>query len=324
MSLTIQQYCPEDAVAWDAFVHTSRNGTLFHTRRFLSYHQEGTFTDASLIIRDAQTIVALLPAALVDGVLVSHPGASYGGLVLPWNSGMKETGEVIDAVMAYAQQKQYLGIRFLRLPPPSVRRRFSDDQEYWLYQRGWKTFRFELATSLFLRGLTEETLLSSYDGKCRNSVRQGMKSGLTVALSDDIDTYWPMLEATLEARHHTKPTHTLQQFARLREMCPQEARLITASHEGKIIAGIVFVTLHDKAVYTLYIAQDFAFQHLRPLPVLVHALAELSIREGRDVLHFGISTEDSGKEVNDGLFFFKESFGGVSVRRESWEYTFPL
>jgi hypothetical protein len=82
----------------------------------------------------------------------------------------------------------------------------------------------------------------------------------------------------------------------------------------------VFATLHDRALYTLYIAQDFAQQGKRPLPLLVHELACLTLREGRDVLDFGISTEAGGTVVNDGLFFFKESFGGESVRRESWEW----
>jgi len=328
MSIRIEPHTPAHKDTWEAFIESSRNGTLFHTRRFLAYHPEGTFSDASLLFYKDDHLVAVLSAALIEEsgkkMLVSHPGASYGGLVLSPKYGMKETGEIVDALMAYAGAEGYAGIRFFRLPPPSVRRTYSDDQEYWLYQKQWKVFRYELATSLFLRGLTtEETLLESYEGKCRNAVRQGMKGGATVSVSDDLDQFWPVLEETLKARHGTKPTHTLEAFKALRASCPGEARLIAAEHEGKIIAGIVFVTLHDKALYTLYIAQNFEFQNLRPLPLLVHELAKLALAEKRDVLHFGISTEDGGKEVNEGLFFFKESFGGVSVRRESWECTLP-
>lgn len=327
MSIHIEPYTPAHQEAWEAFVKDSRNGTLFHTRRFLAYHPEGAYKDASLLLYKDDHLVAVLPAAVVEDngkkMLVSHPGASYGGLVLSSKYGMKETGEMVDALMAYARVEGFAGIRFLRLPPPSVRRAYSDDQEYWLYQKNWKMFRYELATSLFLQGITEETLLETYEGKCRNAVRQGMKGGATVSVSDDVDQFWPVLEETLNARHGTKPTHTLEAFKALQASCPGEARLIAAEHEGKIIAGIVFVTLHSKALYTLYIAQNFAFQQLRPLPLLVHELAKLALIEKRDVLHFGISTEDGGKEVNEGLFFFKESFGGVSVRRESWECTLP-
>jgi len=141
-----------------------------------------------------------------------------------------------------------------------------------------------------------------------------------VGLSEDATAFWPILEGALSERHSTHPTHTLAQFQRLQACCPGEVRLLAAFEGTKMIAGIAFVTLHDDSLYTLYIAQDFAFQHLRPLPLLMHELLKLAVSEHRTVVHFGISTEDAGKTVNDGLFFFKESFGGQSVRHESWQY----
>jgi hypothetical protein len=58
----------------------------------------------------------------------------------------------------------------------------------------------------------------------------------------------------------------------------------------------------------------------------MHALLteaiRLAIQEKRRVLHLGVSTEDGGKKINEGLFFFKESFGCRPVRRESWEILF--
>lgn len=35
---------------WDNFVLNSNNGTMFHSRKFLSYHPEGRFKDTSLVI----------------------------------------------------------------------------------------------------------------------------------------------------------------------------------------------------------------------------------------------------------------------------------
>jgi hypothetical protein len=65
---------------WDDFVAASDNGTIFHTRRFLSYHPQGRFPDASAVVRKNGKIFAVLPAAVVerDGkmILSSHSGAS--------------------------------------------------------------------------------------------------------------------------------------------------------------------------------------------------------------------------------------------------------
>lgn len=323
--MDIRPFSAGDAKMWDDFVSGSRNGTFFHTRRFLGYHPEGKFQDASLLFLDSSGIQATLSAAIqdIDGkkFLVSHPGASYGGLALSAKIGMKETGEILSALKAYAQEQKYDGIRFLRLTPPSVRREFSDDQEYWMFHTEWKTFRIELATSLSLIDMQEDTVLEHFSGKCRNMVRQAERAGLAVRETDDFASFWPILEGMLGAKHASRPTHSLEEITRLKSLCPQDVLLFGAYLGDQMVAGIVGIVLGDLALYTLYMAQDYTHQNIHPLHLLVSELAKTCISEGRRVLHFGISTEDGGTVVNDGLFFFKESFGGTSVRRESWEYT---
>ena len=41
MRITVRKYKQSDLKAWDNFVNTSSNGTIFHLRSFLSYHIEG-------------------------------------------------------------------------------------------------------------------------------------------------------------------------------------------------------------------------------------------------------------------------------------------
>lgn len=322
--MQVISYSDNRLAAWDAFVAESRNGTFFHTRRFLGYHPAGKFKDASLFFEKDDNICATLSAAAVeeDGKrwLVAHPGASYGGLVLSHKCGMAETREILDALMTHAKGAAFHGVRFLRLTPPSVRRASSDDQEYWLYQTGWQLMRFELATSLFLTGVAEEDVYALFSGKCRNAVRQGERSGLVVRESQDFASFWPILEGMLQARHAAKPTHSLPEIQKLKQLCPEDIRLFAAYDGDRMVAGTVGIVLHPGAIYTLYMAQDYEYQEKRPMHLLLAHVAKLCIREKKSVLHFGISTEDGGKVVNDNLFFFKESFGGRSVRRESWQY----
>ena len=70
MSYTIRPYDESLSGKWDEFVmQHAMNGTFLHTRRFLSYHPEGRFTDASLMIYNGQELCAVIPAAVqaVDG-----------------------------------------------------------------------------------------------------------------------------------------------------------------------------------------------------------------------------------------------------------------
>ena len=44
---------------WDQYVLNSNNGTIFHLRKFLSYHEDRTFQDSSLIFSENNQIIAL-------------------------------------------------------------------------------------------------------------------------------------------------------------------------------------------------------------------------------------------------------------------------
>lgn len=341
MSITIKPFTGDNA-KWDAFIATSRNGTIFHTRKFLVYHPEDRFTDASLMFLDGEKLVGVLPAAVKDKMLVSHPGASYGGLVVQPDTSVTESGAMLSALLEYAKEKKYAGISMLRLPPSSLQKQYSEDQQYWLYQQGYTLTRCEMDGAIDLAPLTlrlatlaqgqsekantservEAIIFETLTGKCRNMVRQAERAKITVKLSSDFEQFWDILEAVLKARHEVKPTHTVTEIKKLHELLPQGFRLLAAFDGKKMVGGIVLITINDKALYTLYMGQEYASQQHHPMHLLLTEAIKLGLKEGKRVLHLGVSTEDGGKKVNEGLFFFKESFGCRPVRRESFEIKF--
>ena len=46
--ITVKRHYKNNKVLWDKFVKSANNGTIFHLRRFLSYHPEGRFVDHSI------------------------------------------------------------------------------------------------------------------------------------------------------------------------------------------------------------------------------------------------------------------------------------
>lgn len=326
MSIRLQPFRDELHEQWDRFVDDSRNGTLFHKRQFLKYHPADRFKDASCLFFDGDRLLAVLPAAVKDEdgvkVLAAHPGASYGGLVLACECSVTDTGAIIDLILAHAREQKYGAVKFLRLPPPSIRAEFSDDQEYWLFQRGFRVDRFEMDGSIDLCGWTKDIVLEKLSGKCRNMVRQAERAGITTRWIDGFTDFWPLLEATLSGRHKAKPTHTLTEIEKLKGLLPKDIRLCSAFKDKQMIGGIVVITLSDHALYTLYIAQDYAHQKDHPVHAVLTEVIRMAIAGKRTTLHLGVSTEDGGKVLNEGLTFFKESFGMKPVRRESWELRF--
>lgn len=326
MMLTIRRYREDDAAAWDAFVAQSGNGNFFHTRRFLRYHPQDRFRDHSLLFLDGGRVRALLSA--VDGekegrrVLVSHPGASYGGgLVLEAESALDRVDTLLSHLEDYTRREGFVGAHFLRVPPPVMCQSSSPDQRTVLQRRRWTLERSERDSSLLLYGLREGGVLERLDGRCRSRVRQAERAGLTVRETDDLPTYWEMLTATLRERHGAQPTHTLGEIQHLRSICPGDIRLFAAFRGERMLGGVVAVTLHEQGIYSLYMAQDYAHHGEHPLHLTIVELMKVCVREGRSVLHLGVSTEDNGRRLNEGLLAFKESFGAVPSHRESWFLT---
>ena len=48
--IKIKKFSKNNYAAWDSFVLEANNGTLFHLRKFLSYHPEDRFKDHSVFV----------------------------------------------------------------------------------------------------------------------------------------------------------------------------------------------------------------------------------------------------------------------------------
>ena len=102
---------------WDQYVLNSNNGTIFHLRKFLSYHEDRTFQDSSLIFSERNQIIALFTGAIIQDCLYSHPGASFGGFVYN-NISYQSWQKIINSLLNYAQSNNLNKI--IIVPPPFI------------------------------------------------------------------------------------------------------------------------------------------------------------------------------------------------------------
>jgi hypothetical protein len=63
-ALSVIWYEPGMEQEWDESVWQSRNGTIFHSHRFISCHPPGRFEDCSLLFRHGNEVTAVFPAAI--------------------------------------------------------------------------------------------------------------------------------------------------------------------------------------------------------------------------------------------------------------------
>ena len=219
--------------------------------------------------------------------------------------------KIVEATINFAKNKGANEI-VVRNPFRIFHRMPSDETDYAMWYYGFKIHSRELECAI----LIDENTTNRYEDGTRRSIKKALKN-VGVNHSEKYDEFWSILTANLFQKHGLKPVHTLEQILHLRSLVGNEkVQLVVAESENKVIAGIVLFVF-DTAVHAQYIASDNSFQDLRPLNAVIDYIIEWSKKSGYKYFNFGTANENEGKTINQGLFKFKEGFGGRGVLRET-------
>jgi predicted N-acyltransferase len=317
--IEIKKFIIEQSDLWEKIVKEANNGTLFHTRKFLSYHPPGRFIDHSLVIYKKNKPYILFPAAEseIEGkrILVSHPGASYGSFVVPAELPFTDSYKIVELLIKYAKSQNFKKIRLT--PPPTIyNRRLSNYIDFSLLQHGFRYFKREISSILFLESTVEQNL-TKFKPSHRQAVRKAIKEDIIVRESIRFDEFYNILENNLKIRHNVIPTHTLNELLKLKAMFPDKIKLFGAFLKNKMVAGVVnFICTRD-VVLAFYISHDEKYQGTRALNLLFFSIFDWAIKNKIKVFDFGIFTVN--EKPNFGLARFKENFGASGVFRDTFE-----
>ena len=287
----ITPYHPSMNEEWNEFLTHVRQNTFLFNRNFMDYHAD-RFHDTSLIIRTAHGHpAALLPANRCPSdkrIVQSHGGLTYGGLLTPSSASTSDIGRMFQLCANHYAHKGYIQMDYK--PVPHIYHAYPAEEElYWLHRMGATLSSRAISTSM-----------------------------------DHLPGYWEVLTNVLLTRHDTRPVHSLIEITQLANAFPSSIQLFTAlTSNGDIAAGcVLFIT--SKVVHIQYIAAsdegralgalDWLFQH-----IIDHAREHYP---NAVYLDFGISTEQQGLVLNEGLIFQKEGFGARGVCYDA--YSLPL
>lgn len=304
---------------WDRLVRSANNGTIFHTRQFLSYHPRDRFLDHSLVFTKKDRPFAVFPA--VDAIrnqerwLVSHPGASYGSFVVPEDLAFADAYALTRALIAHGRKQGFAGIR-LTLPPTIYCRRLSNYLDFALLKHGFHYTNREISSILFLEESAEKNL-NKFRPSHRQAVRKAQRLGVTVRPTEDFATFYSILQKNLKIRHNVTPTHTLAELEKLKSIFPDKIHLFGAYVEDAMVAGVVNFICNEDVVLAFYISHAEAYQDSRALNLLFYTIFDWAIERRLKVFDFGIFTVR--EEPNYGLARFKENFGASGMFRDTLE-----
>ncbi len=307
---TIKPYETIDYNDWNAFIGKAKNATFLFHRDFMEYHQD-RFQDYSLIVKEGETIVSVLPANRVVDMVYSHQGLTYGGLV--YDDKLKQAGviAVLEAILSFLKQNEIDKIYFKTIPS-IYHHKPAEEINYALFLANAK---LERRDSLSVIDLTKSYSIAN--GR-KEGIKKGLLANLKIIEVDDFDDFWnEILIPNLINKYQAKPVHSIEEIKKLKRLFPDNIRQFNVYHNENIVAGTtVFVS--QNVVHSQYIAADETRSKNGSLDFLHNYLLTEVFNEKR-FFDFGISNENQGKKLNGGLAFWKESFGASTLIQDFYE-----
>ena len=299
------------AARWDEFARMSRNGTMLHQRGYMDYHSD-RFKDCSLVALHEGRLCALLPACIEGDTLWSHRGLTYGGWLVPLKHfDATVMVEVMDAACQWMTDNSIK--RLVYKPVPHIYHRYPCEEDlYALFRHQAKLIETNISTTIDL------TCPLPLDRGNKSGANAARKAGIQVGPSEDWEGYWRLLSSLLDERYGTRPVHTLDEMRLLHGRFPDGIRLYAATLDGEMLAGVVMY-LSQPVAHCQYIGASPQGKDSKALTLLFDYLIGEAKASGYRYFDFGISNEDHGHYLNEGLVRQKSRLGGRGIVYNTFE-----
>ncbi|MBL1272302.1 MAG: GNAT family N-acetyltransferase [Oceanospirillales bacterium] len=314
MTYKVERYTQKHERAWNDFLEKSKNSHFMFFRQYTDYHSD-RFEDFSLIFSDEKgRVVALLPANLANGVCYTHQGLSFGGFLTTEKTSTQDVIALFNTLIDYLKQNAIS--RLVYKPVPHFYHSLPAQEDlYALYRNGAALVRRDVSSVIDLQRPIR------YSKGRKWSVNKAKKANVSVVEKKDLSEFWSLLTNTLESQHKAQPVHTIKEVQSLRNAFPDNIRLFVAERDQLLLAGALLFVNRD-VVHTQYLANSEAGREMAALDLVLDYLITGAFREFR-YFSFGISTEDNGRYLNEGLIAQKEGFGARAVVHDIYEIAIP-
>ena len=308
----VRRYTSCHADEWNRFVAQSKNGTFLFDRRFMDYHAD-RFDDCSLMIYRRGALYAMLPANIKDGVLTSHGGLTYGGLIMSDKCSAKGVQDAFIAINDFLRSISVQKVVYKAVP--------------WIYHQQPAEEDLFALTSICQARLIIRDISSAIIGERQmpftesrlSGLRKARRRGLTVKESTDFDQFWQILNDNLTCKYGVRPVHSAAELELLHGRFPDQIKLYMALDGEQPLGGTVLF-LTPQVLHTQYISATPDGKACGAIDLLLDHLIHAVYADYR-YIDFGKSTSSDSADLNEQLIFQKEGFGARAVCYDTYEWT---
>ena len=308
--ILIEKYSVDYKNAWNDFVARSKNATFLFYRDYMDYHAD-RFQDSSLLIFKEKKIIALFPANIKDEIIYSHQGLTYGGLLLSLQSTTKEVLEILEQICQYAKALNVKKIIYKCIPHIYCKHPAQEDL-YALFRLNAQRTVCDISSVIV------QSNPINFSDLRRRGVKKAIRNELFVQKYDKFDLFWKILTDNLREKYDTQPVHSIDEITFLKNKFPENIEhYLVFTKDNEPVAGTVMY-LSDQVARAQYISTTIDGRNAGALDFLFDYLINHEYKN-KTYFDFGISTEQMGHYLNEGLIFQKEGFGGRGTVFEKYK-----
>jgi len=299
----IKVYQSSDFSLWNAFIEKAKNATFLFHRNFMEYHND-RFEDFSLMIFDGKKLLAVVPANRVGATVYSHQGLSYGAVVIKDDVRIKEYILLFKAILAFLNANGIQNFE-IKLVPKIYNLTIADELDYVTFLTKATTTRTDVYLAIDLQSEYQPNRNRKRALKIANEL------GIEIKEEKKYADFWnQILIPNLKNRFDVSPVHSTIEIEKLADLFPNKITLFNAYQNGVLKAGVVLFLTENVAHF-----QYSSGGNDRNDTAALDILFDYIIRKysEKKYISFGSSSENNGLQLNEGLAYWKESFGAKTT-----------
>ncbi len=294
---------------WDQLVSRSINGTFLFYRDYMEYHSD-RFEDCSLLFFENDQLIAVLPASKHQNQLSSHGGLTFGGLLYDEKMSAAKILDLFRHLVSKLSEMKISKLIYKAIPYIYHRSPCQEDL-YALYRLEAKLIRRDISSTISF-----EHPINLSKSK-RHGVARALKENLIVKESSDYEAFIRLLNRILKEKYGTQATHTVEEIELLASRFPENIRLFGAYKNDTMLAGTIIYE-NPMVAHIQYMANSESGKEVGALDITIQQVMR-HYQTNKKFFDFGISTENNGLFLNEGLIKQKEMFGARGVVYDFYE-----
>lgn len=302
-TVSVKRYDRSQSQAWDDFVNGSRTPMFMFNRGFMDYHAD-RFKDFSMMFYVDGELTAVFPASDHGDEVRSHGGLTYGGLICARSVRQHTVDDCFALLREFCAEQGKTSILYKQIPyiyqviP-------GEEDAYSLFRAEAVAVKVEPSTVIDLANPCKMP-----KGR-KAQISRAKREGVVVRETEDFETFIALENQVLGSRHNLTAVHTADELHLLHNRFPSRVKCVGGYLGERMVAGTVLF-IYDTVVHTQYMAADDEACRIGALDLVVAEQISRFSPTHR-FLDFGISSENGGQYLNQGLISQKESFGGRTV-----------